>query len=112
VGDDRPPPATQVRQDELGEAGGAEDVDLHPAARLVLVYVLDGTVGAVADVGDQHVDPAGFGGAVDDAAEGDQLGGDRFAETLRRAGDQRGLHDRHVSCSRARSSRARRWRGA
>ncbi|MFF6914475.1 transposase family protein [Streptomyces sp. NPDC012466] len=36
----------------------------------------------------------------------------RFLCPLRRAGDQRGLHDRHVSCSRARSSRARRWRGA
>ena len=48
-------------QDELGQAGQAEDVDLELAARLGQRHILDRAVGAVAGVVDEHVDPAGLG---------------------------------------------------
>ena len=50
-----------VGQDELGEPGGAEDVDLELVAGLGQGHVFERAVGAVAGVVDQHVDAAFFG---------------------------------------------------
>ena len=71
-----------VRRDQLGQPRQAEDVDLELAAGLVDRHVLDRTVGAVARVVHQYVDPPALVDDPLDAAHHGRVVGDVHPEDV------------------------------
>ncbi len=69
-------------QDELDQAGGAEEIHLELAASFLQRHVLDSAVGAVARVVHQDVDAAGLGEDLLDAQSRGFVVGDIHREGL------------------------------